>query len=213
MLCASPALASLPLSCQQPRHRQGFDRGAHMVVERFAYGRVPRVCLGTACRGTRLFTGRCARCATQASFYLQLVGRLHSSLRWCPRCAAVLCLDGYVQYTDGPIAPSIMERFQQRCDNQITTLEIVAISLGLSTFASELAHRNVIVYSDNKGAEGAVRNGTSRAWDQAKLIHEIWTLVTVSRLVHHVWALLRMVLCAGACARHAPLDRACGIGL
>ena len=33
------------------------------------------------------------------------------------------------------------------------TLEILAISVGLSTFAEELAGRKVIVFSDNTGAE------------------------------------------------------------
>ena len=69
------------------------------------------------------------------------------------RCAAVLCVDGECHYTDGPPAQALVDSFTKRCDNQITTLEILAISVGLSTFCDQLAGRNVIVYSDNTGAE------------------------------------------------------------
>ncbi len=70
-----------------------------------------------------------------------------------PRCAAVLLIDGNIHYTDGLPAAKIMNCFQERCDNQITTLEILAISVGISTFSKELAGRRVVIYSDNKGAE------------------------------------------------------------
>ena len=69
------------------------------------------------------------------------------------RVAAVLCIDGQCHYTDGPPAAALVERFQSRRDNQITTLEILAISVGLCTFAERLKGRKVIVYSDNTGAE------------------------------------------------------------
>ena len=69
------------------------------------------------------------------------------------RCAAVLYLDGKTMFCDGPPAPSIMERFRSRADNQITSLEILAIAVGLSTFRKELHGRKVLVYSDNTGAE------------------------------------------------------------
>lgn len=84
-----------------------------------------------------------------------------------------------ILYTDGLPAPEIMEKFSKRSDNQITTLEVLAIAIGLSTFGDLLANRRVIIFSDNKGAEGSVRNGASKAWDQSMLIHEIWTLVGV----------------------------------
>ena len=93
------------------------------------------------------------------------------------RCAAVLCIDGEHHYTDGPPAAKLMESFQKRCDNQITTLEILAISVGLSTFCDKLSGRKVVIFGDNTGAEASVRKGASRAWDQCQLIHEIWTLV------------------------------------
>ena len=97
----------------------------------------------------------------------------------CCRCAAVLFIDGCVYYTDGEPASIIMEQFQQRSDNQITTLEILAIAVGLSSFAHMLRGRRCVIFSDNRGAEGSVIKGASRAWDQCLLIHEVWTLVSV----------------------------------
>ena len=101
------------------------------------------------------------------------------------RCAAVLCVDGRVYYTDGKPADQIVDRFTKRADNQITTLEILAISVGLSSFDDLLLGRKVIVFSDNTGAEATVRKGSSRAWDQSKLIHEIWSLALLLKL--HIW--------------------------
>ena len=70
-----------------------------------------------------------------------------------PRCAAVLFIDGVCLYSDGKPHDDIMQWFYERADGQITSLEILAISMGLSTFAAELAGRKVVVYSDNTGAE------------------------------------------------------------
>ena len=70
----------------------------------------------------------------------------------------------------------ICERSSRRSDNQITTLEVLAIAIGLSTFGEVLENRRVIIFRDNIGAEGSVRDGASKAWDQSMLIHEIWTL-------------------------------------
>jgi len=118
-----------------------------------------------------------------------------------PRCAAVLFINGQTLYTDGEPHASVMEWFQQRADGQITALEILAISVGLSTFSEELAGRKVVIYSDNTGAEvrrltgacweprvtfpcqGAVKRGSSRTWDTCCIIHEIWTMVCVVQVV------------------------------
>jgi hypothetical protein len=82
-----------------------------------------------------------------------------------------------ILYTDGQPALAIMERFMKRSDNQITTLEVLAIAVGLSTFGELLENRRVVIFSDNVGAEGSVRKGACKAWDISMLIHEIWTLV------------------------------------
>ena len=96
-----------------------------------------------------------------------------SSLCAC-RCAAVLCIDGQWLYTDGVPRHEIMQQFLQRQDKQITTLEILAIAIGLSTFADELQGRKVVVWSDNTGAESAARKGSARAWDHCRQIRESW---------------------------------------
>ena len=119
------------------------------------------------------------------------------------RCAAVLFIDGQFHYTDGIPSQSIMDKFNARNDRlmsaagmfvsickvgavrQITTLEILAIAIGLSTFQSELKGRKVVVWSDNKGAEGATRKGSAKAWDHCRLVHDIW----LHALQHsiHLW--------------------------
>ena len=104
----------------------------------------------------------------------------------------MLFVDGKFHYTDGIPSLAIMEQFEARNDRlvvvcctcvlgwsahllrQITTLEILAISIGLSTFQSELKGRKVVVWSDNKGAEGASRKGRAKAWDHCRLVHDIW---------------------------------------
>ena len=70
-----------------------------------------------------------------------------------------------------------MEQFLKRNDNQITTLEILAIAVGLSSFGHMLWGRRVVIFSDNRGAEGSVIKSASKAWDQCLLIHEVWTMV------------------------------------
>lgn len=70
-----------------------------------------------------------------------------------PRCSAILFINGRTLYCDGKPHDDIMRWFKERADGQITALEILAISLGLSTFCEELAGRKVVVYSDNTGAE------------------------------------------------------------
>ena len=56
----------------------------------------------------------------------------------------------------GTPAAACMEKFARRNDGQITTLEIMAITVGLFTFQKELEGRTVVVYPDNKGAEASV---------------------------------------------------------
>ena len=65
----------------------------------------------------------------------------------------MLYIDGDWLYTDGAPGGRHTLRFQQRADKQITSLEILAIAVGLSTFEVELAGRKVVLWSDNSGAE------------------------------------------------------------
>ena len=80
-----------------------------------------------------------------------------------------------VMYTDGAPSDRIMQQFRQRRDGQIMTLEILAIAIGLSTFADEIKGERLFIFSDNVGAEGACREGKTKRWDHAKLVHGIWT--------------------------------------
>ena len=93
-----------------------------------------------------------------------------------PRCAAVLFINGECLYTDGAPSKQVLDEFQKRADAQIMGLEVLAIAVGLATFAEELRGRKVIVWSDNKGAEAACRKGSAKSWDHAVMIHDIWSL-------------------------------------
>ena len=57
-----------------------------------------------------------------------------------PRVAAVLEIDGDLFYSDGPPPRGIMESFQHREDNQITSLEILSIAFGVP--CPSLHHRS-----------------------------------------------------------------------
>ena len=102
-----------------------------------------------------------------------------------PRCAAVLFIDGHCLYTDGQPSAGMMSSFEDRADNQIMTLEILAISVGLSTFADELRGRKVLVFSDNTGAEAASKRGSAKCLDHCRLIHEIWSHCWANSI--HIW--------------------------
>ena len=53
-------------------------------------------------------------------------------------------------------------------------LELAAISLGLSTFADRLAGRQVVAFSDNVGAECALRSANAHSFDHARIVRTIW---------------------------------------
>ena len=94
-----------------------------------------------------------------------------------PRIGAVLLdEDGCLTYTDHEPEQRILQQFFTRKDNQIASLEMLAIaygwqpdaaicplrcciSTGLSTFKETLRGRRVIVHSDNTIAENGVRKG------------------------------------------------------
>jgi len=70
-----------------------------------------------------------------------------------PHLAAVL-FDGERRWFTHCEPPScIMDSFRRRRDNQIMGLELLSISLGLSTFEAQLRDRQTVVYSDNTGSE------------------------------------------------------------
>jgi hypothetical protein len=62
-------------------------------------------------------------------------------------------------YCDMEPPACVMEFFQKRGDKQITSLEILSIALGISTFGDLISNRRLIVFSDNKGAEHSTQKG------------------------------------------------------
>lgn len=62
-----------------------------------------------------------------------------------------------------------------RRDAQIAGLEILAIALGVSSFAERIRGRRVRVFSDNTVAEGVTRRGSARCFDHNSLAHAFWT--------------------------------------
>ena len=55
-----------------------------------------------------------------------------------PRIAAVLVVDGRIEYADVEPSKEVMRQFKRRGDNQIASLELLSIAFGFSTFAREL---------------------------------------------------------------------------
>ena len=101
------------------------------------------------------------------------------------RLAAVLLIDGRSYYTDMDVPIELLAIFTRRGDRQIMSLELLAIALGLSTFAKQCADRRVCIFSDNVGAEGSSRKGTARSWDHARIVHCIWKKAVT--LGAHIW--------------------------
>lgn len=70
-----------------------------------------------------------------------------------PHLGAVLFVDGQCLWTHRPLESHVMSFFQSRKDNQIMGLELLGVSLGLSTFAQYVTKRRVVIHCDNSGAE------------------------------------------------------------
>ena len=81
-----------------------------------------------------------------------------------------LLRDRKFAYCDIEPPDVILNAFMRRGDNQITSLEILSIALGISTFAKEIEGRNLIIWSDNTGAESATRKGVAFAG----VVHMQW---------------------------------------
>ena len=79
-----------------------------------------------------------------------------------PCLGAVLVADGQAFFTLMKVTPMLLEFFRRRRDQQIMGLELLAISLGLSTFHELVVNRNVVIHCDNRGAEVCKFSGTHR---------------------------------------------------
>lgn len=51
---------------------------------------------------------------------------------------------------------------------------ILSIALGICSFEQQLRHRDVIIWSDNTGAEHAAAKGTTKSFDHTCLVHALW---------------------------------------
>ena len=66
---------------------------------------------------------------------------------------AVLFIAGKCFWTHMATPPHVLEFFMRRDDRQIMGIELLAISLGLSSFAGLLEGHSVVIHSDNTGSE------------------------------------------------------------
>lgn len=87
------------------------------------------------------------------------------------RVASVLFDGGEVLYSDWEPTEQMLSFFYLRKDNQIMGLEVLAVALGLSTFAERLRGKTVRVWIDSAGGEGALRAGSTKSEDHNLLIH------------------------------------------
>ena len=92
-----------------------------------------------------------------------------------PRVGAVLLYDDTLLYSDMEPGENVLRFFQTRDDNQIMSLELLAIAFGLSSFGEIIKGRRVYVWSDNTGSEHATRKGAAKAFDHCCVVHSIWS--------------------------------------
>ena len=101
--------------------------------------------------------------------------QLFADARGSPaRVAAVLFVDGETLFCDLAPEQAVLDCFRKRKDNQIMSLELLSIALGLSSFEPWLKSRKVHVWSDNTGAEASTSRGSARSFDHTCLVHAIW---------------------------------------
>ena len=91
-----------------------------------------------------------------------------------PRVAAILFRDGQRRFCDMQPDEKQLGFFKKRGDNQIMSLELLSIALGVSTWADLLEGRDLVIWSDNSGAEAATRSGSTKQFDPNCLVHALW---------------------------------------
>ena len=99
---------------------------------------------------------------------------------------AVVFVDNRCCFTHFRPPTPMLDMFKRRRDNQIMGLELLSISLGLCIFSELIRGRNIIVHSDNTGAEAAIRRGSAVAMDHAQLVHAQWTYAALNGLRLHI---------------------------
>ena len=90
------------------------------------------------------------------------------------RMAAVLVVGSHMWYADWEPTAPVTDTFVRRADCQVMALELLAVAVALCTFADALAGRNVRVWADNVGGEGALRSCAVKASDHNLIVHGAW---------------------------------------
>ena len=67
-----------------------------------------------------------------------------------------------------------MGQLEARGDNQIMSLEMLAVLVSLSTHKERISGRRVVLWSDSTGAEHATRRGSSSKADHNTIVHRVW---------------------------------------
>lgn len=94
-----------------------------------------------------------------------------------PRVAAVLSdADGKWFCEYAPCEEDLVGWFVERSDHQIMGLEILAVLVGLCTFAPQLVGKVARIWEDNSGAEGSLSKGSAVSVDHNWLVHSAWLL-------------------------------------
>ena len=101
------------------------------------------------------------------------------------RMAAVLYADSRVWYTSWEPNEQLKCTLQARRDNQIMAWELLAIGLGVSTFAEKLKGRRVRVWCDIAGGESTLRAGAAKASDHNLIVHALW--LHAARVGYGLW--------------------------
>ena len=90
---------------------------------------------------------------------------------------AVLFSGADILYTDWKPTDSFFAMLEDRSDNQIMGLEIVAVAVALCTFRPYLSNMHIRIFSDNTGAESALSKGRAKSFDHCRLTHSIWSIL------------------------------------
>ena len=103
-----------------------------------------------------------------------------SDARGAPaRIAAVVVLDGAVEFADLAPPPECIGQLARRSDGQIAGLELLSVLLAIGTWGERLRGRAVRFFSDNTIAEWALRKGAAAALDHDAIVYQFWLLVGV----------------------------------
>jgi len=105
----------------------------------------------------------------------------------CPHVAAVLDGEGMRKYTHSVPPQWFMDQLLVRGDHNIGVLEAVAVVLGLSTFANELEHADVLVFVDNQGVLHSLMNASSRQPETNAMVGEIWLRAACKSMSFYFW--------------------------